>query len=113
EVGGGRAELPASTYGFERISAEVTLDPEAGVPAFSPENDQVGVQREPTQRLVERLMDHLVGTDLWYREVEGGADHALTVVEDGGKARGFLLDFGNGRVRPLHERRETPAATPR
>lgn len=101
EVAGGSAELSASGYDFERIYAEVTLDPAVWVPAFTPEHDQVGVQREPTQRLVQRLMDHLVGTDFWYREVEGGAGHALTVIEDGGKARGFLLDFGHGRVRPL------------
>jgi hypothetical protein len=101
EVADGHRELSASTYDFPAISAEVTLDPGAGVPAFNPETDFVGLQRESTEQLVQRLMDHLVGTDFWYREVDGGATQALTVYEDTGKGRGYLLDFASERVRSL------------
>lgn len=101
DVAGGQRELSASTYDFEAISAEVTLDPAVGVPAFNPETDLAGRQREPTEQLVQRLMDHLVGTDFWYREIDGGATQALTVYEDTGKGQGFLLDFAGERVRGL------------
>lgn len=93
--------MSTGDFDFAAVSAAVTLDPAAGVPAFDPETDQVGRQREPTERLVQRLMDHLVGTDFWYREIDGGADQTITVYEDGGKARGFVLDFTGERVRPL------------
>jgi L-ascorbate metabolism protein UlaG (beta-lactamase superfamily) len=109
DLAGGDLRLDPGDYDFQAVSAEVTLDPGAGVPAFDPERDQVGRQREPTGRLVQRLMDELVGTDFWYREIEGGADQSITVYEQDGKARGFVLDFAGERVRALPSEAEAGA----
>ncbi|MCO5995366.1 MBL fold metallo-hydrolase [Actinoallomurus rhizosphaericola] len=101
EVAGGRAALSESRYDFASVFEEVTLDPDAKIPAFSPEHDRVGTQREPTGELVGRLMDHLVGTELWYRAVDDGDGHVLSVTEDTGTTRHFVLDFAGGRVLPF------------
>ena len=101
EIANGRAEISPATCDFDAVYREVTLDPDVKVPPFAPDRDRVGVQRRPTAELVDLLVDHLVGTDFWYRAVDSGSGHVLSVAEDSGTERDFVLDVAGGRVIPL------------
>jgi L-ascorbate metabolism protein UlaG (beta-lactamase superfamily) len=85
-------------YDFEPIFAEVQLNASVRVPAFAPGTDRVGQQRDSTGQLAGRLMDHLVGSDFWYRAADSGARHELRVTEDTGAVHDFVLLPGEGRV---------------
>lgn len=108
EVSGGKAELHNGPqvpggYDFEAVYAEVTLDPAAVVPPFDPEQDRFGVQTRPGEELLAELMERVVGTDFWYRAVDSGATHTLSLHDSrtGGGTEAYLLEPVSGRVVPL------------
>lgn len=115
EVADGRAELhngphAPKGYDFEAVYAEVSLDEATGVPPFTPERDRHGRQTRSAEDLLADLMERLVGTDFWYRAIDSGATHTISLHEvrdecgdeDGGEGSGatrsHLLDPVTGRV---------------
>ncbi|MFJ4771076.1 MBL fold metallo-hydrolase [Streptomyces uncialis] len=84
-------------YDFESLFAEVTLDPDFVVPAFAPERDRWGRQTRDNEQLIGELMKLLVGTDFWYRVLDSGASHTLSLHTDGGETSSYLLEPVSGR----------------
>lgn len=106
EVAGGKAELrngPQVTqgYDFEAVYAEVALDPDAEVPAFDPERDRVGRQTRGSHRLLTEMMELVVGTDFWYRALDSGATHTISLRDDNGSTHTYLLEPVSGRISHL------------
>ncbi|WP_176735527.1 MBL fold metallo-hydrolase, partial [Actinacidiphila rubida] len=85
-------------YDFQALSAEVTLDPKAAVPAFDPARDRWGRQTRDNTTLIAELMDLLVGTDFWYRALDSGASHTLSLYGDDRTTSSYLLEPVSGRV---------------
>ncbi|MFI1681816.1 MBL fold metallo-hydrolase [Streptomyces sp. NPDC020607] len=85
-------------YDFESLFAEVTMDPDFVVPAFDPERDCWGRQTRDNERLIGELMELLVGTDFWYRALDSGASHTLSLHGDDGVTSAYLLEPVSGRV---------------
>jgi L-ascorbate metabolism protein UlaG (beta-lactamase superfamily) len=89
-------------YDFKALSADVTMDPDATVPAFAPERDRFGRQSRGNRQLIGELMDLLVGTDFWYRALDSGATHTLSLYGDDDQVTtSYLLEPVTGRVVPL------------
>ena len=108
EVDGGKAELingphVPDGYDFEAVYAEVTLDAATPVPQFAPERDRFGRQTRGRQELLRALMDGLVGTDFWYRAIDSGASHTISLYDDDGTTWAYLLEPVTGRIVTLGE----------
>ncbi|MER5382878.1 MBL fold metallo-hydrolase [Streptomyces sp. NPDC002688] len=109
EAADGKAALtdgpvaPAA-YDFDRLYAEVTLDPATPVPPFDAAADRHGRQSRSGEHLLRELLDRLVATDYWYRALDDGAGrHVISLYEDHGTQTAFLLDPVAGRVTRLGE----------
>ncbi|MFL6130816.1 MAG: MBL fold metallo-hydrolase [Mycobacteriales bacterium] len=104
DVAAGQAAVSAGDHlavdhDFDELCAEVTFRPETPVPPLDPQSDRVGRLRESPEVLAERLCEHLVGTDFWYRAAESGQTHALAIAaEDGDHVR--ILDLAAQRTFP-------------
>jgi L-ascorbate metabolism protein UlaG (beta-lactamase superfamily) len=99
EVEFGTAEGVKPDYDLSTVYEQITLDPATPIPAFDPQTERTGVQREPAQRLAQRAMDALVGTDLWGRAVQNGDRYALRIFDDTAGACDFVLDPASGSIR--------------
>jgi hypothetical protein len=104
-VAGGTATLSdgpwlAKPHDFGQIYGAVSFDPAMTVPPFDPATDRIGLQRDPSGVLAERLVQELIGTDYWYRSLETGASHLLRVFADDGTQRSYVIDPGRGWALP-------------
>ncbi len=85
-------------YDFESIYAEVSLNPELDVPQFDPARDRYGQQTRHVEQLVGELMHRVVGTDFWYRALDSGACHTISVYGDDDTTSAYLLETISGRA---------------
>ncbi|MER5470045.1 MBL fold metallo-hydrolase [Streptomyces sp. NPDC002685] len=100
------AEGPVApaAYDFDRLYAEVSLDPATPVPPFDAAADRYGRQSRTCEDLLHELLDRLVATDYWYRALDDGAGrHVISLYEDHGAQNAFLLDPVTHRVTRLGE----------
>jgi glyoxylase-like metal-dependent hydrolase (beta-lactamase superfamily II) len=95
----GTADGVKPDYDLPTVYAGITLDPQVPIPAFDPQSERVGTQRESTDRLAQRMMDALVGTDLWGRAVQNSDLYAVRIYDDAAGACDFILDPAAGIVR--------------
>ncbi|GAB3258903.1 MBL fold metallo-hydrolase [Kineosporia babensis] len=104
QVGPGSVErvdgpVGPQAYDFEKVYAEVALDPQIEVPAFDPAVDRVGRQSRGAEDLLADLLQRLVATDFWYRALDAGAGgHVISLYEDDGEQTSFLLDPVAARI---------------
>ena len=103
EVSEGQARLrngphAPDGYDFEALYREVTLEPGTAVPPFRPQADRYGRQSRSAPALLREVTDRLVGTDFWYRALDSGATHTVSLYDDDTTTTCYLLDPAAGRV---------------
>lgn len=77
---------------------EVTLRPTTRIPDFSPEKDTIGVQRDPSDELIERLAVEFIGSEEWNDSLTRGHRFLVTLHGDTGSTTDRIVDPAASRV---------------